>query len=242
MGKTSSKLTCDFGDDAAKCVTVAKGKFQTDADVAGWGVLIAFAAGSFTTLILCLILAVRQYLELFDFFGCCSGRSSRGEKATRKRRDRNLRWVEQVVQDLIISLSDQQIVTGLSLAISIRYSRGCDVSAYHYNIIANLILMTMTTHVSAILVLPEYFDNLLLATLRIVAITLIVVWSGLLFINQQTLNSNPVSFPTAIPELGVSLNPLDTVLGDLVKTTDNFRNAILGSVANGRLKREPMDT
>ncbi|KAF3930999.1 hypothetical protein ABW20_dc0101087 [Dactylellina cionopaga] len=50
------------------------------------------------------------------------------------------------------------------------------------------------------MVLPKYFLVKELAILRLIAISIIITWSGLLFANQDTINGFPFDFPTAIPE------------------------------------------
>ncbi|KAK6358802.1 hypothetical protein TWF730_008121 [Orbilia blumenaviensis] len=206
MGQIQSLRSHCFNEkyNVTKCTpTISPGAFETNPDIAGWGVLIAFAAGAFTTLILCMILVVIHFIRYF-----ASSNSTPGAQIDRHGRhvyvekDKWVRFADNVVQDLVLSLSDQQIVTGLALSIFTLFSQGgCDLSAYHYNIVANLILITICTHVCSIMVLPEYFRNVVLGALRILAIALIVGFSGFLFSNQKTVSALQVTFPTAVPPI-----------------------------------------
>ncbi|KAF3920214.1 hypothetical protein AA313_de0206451 [Arthrobotrys entomopaga] len=62
-----------------------------------------------------------------------------------------------------------------------------------------MLLITMTTHVSALMVIPNYFRNVILVGLRLPATLLVIVFSGLLFVNQENASGLPWAFPTDIP-------------------------------------------
>ena len=55
----------------------------------------------------------------------------------------------------ILSLSDQQLVTGLAVMIA-GFSKYCSISTYHFNIVASLAWFSSTTHLSTLAVLRDY--------------------------------------------------------------------------------------
>lgn len=57
-----------------------------------------------------------------------------------------------------LTLSDQQIVTGLEIFI-IAYSRHCNMSTYHFFIIVALGWFSSTTHLSTLTILNDYFRD-----------------------------------------------------------------------------------
>lgn len=90
---------------------------------------------------------------------------------TRKRRT-------QVLTSFILSLSDQQLVTGLAILITGYYQR-CTISGYHFVLIANLAWFSSTTHLSTLAVLQEYLIRRpVLKTFRVVGMLCLL---GLLF-------------------------------------------------------------
>lgn len=99
-----------------------------------------------------------------------------------------------VVEVLMVSFSDQQVFTGAAYAITLRYVKGCTVSAYHYNIVGNMLLITCATHLMAVTVSRNYWEHRYMGLLRILITALLYLATGLLLSNQ-----NAGAFPTAIP-------------------------------------------
>jgi hypothetical protein len=90
---------------------------------------------------------------------------------TRKRRT-------EVLTSFILSLSDQQLVTGLAILITGYYQR-CTISGYHFTLIANLAWFSSTTHLSTLAVLQEYLIRRpVLKTFRVIGMICLL---GLLF-------------------------------------------------------------
>jgi hypothetical protein len=75
------------------------------------------------------------------------------------RRERRLRPKKRSFSDILETLvqacSDQQIFTGAAYALTLRYWRGCSISAYHYNIVANILLMTCATHLMSVTIVRD---------------------------------------------------------------------------------------
>jgi hypothetical protein len=110
-------------------------------------------------------------------------------------RFRHHQW-RRFFEPLVISFSDQQIVRGLSLSVATLYtSAACTLDAYRYDMICYLILMTIVSHLSAVLVLRSYTSGYkILALLRFGLVGCQIVFAGLVFSSRLT-----PSFPTGIP-------------------------------------------
>ncbi|KAH0840964.1 hypothetical protein FOPE_06436 [Fonsecaea pedrosoi] len=89
------------------------------------------------------ILALRRFLRMGD--------GSNISTATMENRNR-------VLTGFILTLSDQQLVTGLAILIT-GYSQRCEISGYHFVIIANLAWFSSTTHLSTLAILRYYLIN-----------------------------------------------------------------------------------
>lgn len=59
----------------------------------------------------------------------------------------------------LISLSDTQAITSLALLIPLCLDSGCSISAYHYNIVCSLVLMSSAGHIASMVVIHRYFDT-----------------------------------------------------------------------------------
>ena len=99
-----------------------------------------------------------------------------------------------MLQAVVLSFSDQQMVTGLSLVITTRFYVGCSISAYHYDIVCNLVLMSVVTHLCSITFITPYFHHIGLGVARIVLILLTFSFAVYMLAERN----NP-SFPTGKP-------------------------------------------
>jgi hypothetical protein len=101
-----------------------------------------------------------------------------------------------LLEPLVVSFSDQQIIRGLSLSIATLYSSSaCTLDAYRYNILCYLLLMTIISHLSSILVLRSYdTGQILLPCIRFALIFAQIFFVGILFSSRVT-----DGFPTGIP-------------------------------------------
>lgn len=73
-----------------------------------------------------------------------------GAKETNARKNRS-----DALRAFILTLSDQQLVTGLAMMIA-GFSKYCSISMYHFNIVASLAWFSSTTHLSTLAVLRDY--------------------------------------------------------------------------------------
>lgn len=79
-----------------------------------------------------------------------------------------------------------------------RLLQGCSISAYHYNLVANMMLMTCATHLVCVTTARHYWEYPYLASLRVLVTTGVYLVTGLLLSNQ---NVDPSwGFPTEVPE------------------------------------------
>lgn len=101
-----------------------------------------------------------------------------------------------ILEVLILTCSDQQVFTGGAYAITLRYSKACSVSAYHYNVVANILLVTCATHLMAVTVARNYWEHPYVAVLRIAVTTLVYIITGVLLSYQ---GSGSLGFPTEVP-------------------------------------------
>lgn len=99
---------------------------------------------------------------------------------------------------MILACSDQQIFTGGAYAITLRYWRGCDISAYHYNVVSNMLLLSCATHLMSISLCSHYWRYPWISWIRVTIMTGLFIVTGLLLSNQGSLNGSAY-FPTDIP-------------------------------------------
>lgn len=102
------------------------------------------------------------------------------------------------METLVLACSDQQVFTGAAYAITLRYWKGCTISAYHYNIVANMMLLTCATHLMSVTIVRNYWKFPWLAALRVICVTFVFIATGLLMTNQDAVD-NGYTFPTGIP-------------------------------------------
>ena len=62
------------------------------------------------------------------------------------------------LERFILALSDQQLVTGLSVLLA-GYIKHCDISVYSFQITTALAWFSCTTHLATLTVLRQYFNN-----------------------------------------------------------------------------------
>ena len=99
-----------------------------------------------------------------------------------------------MLRAVLVSFSDQQMVTGLSLVIATRWYMGCTISAYHYDIVCDLVLMSVVTHLCSITFIIPYFHHKGLGITRIFLILFTFVMAGLMLSKRSN-----TSFPTGKP-------------------------------------------
>ncbi|KAF2495473.1 hypothetical protein BU16DRAFT_441557, partial [Lophium mytilinum] len=163
------------------------GEFEGDPDIAGVGVFYVFFSIAATALSMSMLYLGLQILK---YLTSCSHR----EKDTISKR---VAWSD-VIEGIILSCSDQQIFTSGAYAITLRYAQGCKISAYHYNIVGNMMLMTCATHLMSVTVVSQYWKHKILAVVRILLVTGLYIATGLLLANQNVAQTP--RWPTNVPK------------------------------------------
>ena len=103
----------------------------------------------------------------------------------RKGRSRRASRIEfKALQRFVLTLSDQQLVTGLAI-FSIGYYRHCTISTYHFFIIVALGWFSHTTHLSSLIILQDHFrksPGLKYTRLLGILATFVLLFIGLLLL------------------------------------------------------------
>ncbi|KAH7141119.1 hypothetical protein EDB81DRAFT_654489 [Dactylonectria macrodidyma] len=186
---------------------IQKGQFQGDADIAGIGIFATFLGVTSFSLTLSFIVVVLGMVKhrIFPFQRCGDDFILLNGIAPPRRKKIKPGFSE-ILQGMVLSCSDAQIFTGAAYALTLRYFRGCVITAYHYNIVANLMLLTCATHLMAITVVRDYWEYLWLAVLRVICMTGVFLVTGLLLSNQNAAMDDV--FPTKIPQHDDTTSPL----------------------------------
>ena len=105
---------------------------------------------------------------------------------TRSQQEKHVQY--EAIQHFVLTLSDQQIVTGLAIFI-IGYSRHCTIFTYHFFIIVALGWFSSTTHLSTLTILNDHFKDAptlrytrllgMLSTFIMLFVGLLVLYTGL---------------------------------------------------------------
>ncbi|KAI1343663.1 hypothetical protein F5Y15DRAFT_172649 [Xylariaceae sp. FL0016] len=196
-----------------------KGEFEGDPDIAGIGILAVFVLVTSFALVCSFVDVGWQAAKTFKW------KRRRSEEEMGK--GRRKRSVSDILETLVLSCSDQQVFTGAAYALTLRYWRGCDISAYHYNIVANMMLLTCATHLMSVTIVRNYWKYPLLAIIRILAISGVFIVTGLLFTNQNA--DQGLKFPTGVPPADTTDSliflPAACFQGGRNTATDTFRDS-----------------
>ncbi|KAK4107903.1 hypothetical protein N656DRAFT_462551 [Canariomyces notabilis] len=191
---TPPNCTVIRSDDGLTAIALGDstpGRFSGDPDIAGIGVLGAFL----TTTVFSLLLSVaNMFWWSIKYVLKPHLRITREEKALKN-------WqisIAGILETLCLTLSDQQVFTGGAYAITLRYAKACSISAYHYNVVANILLVTCATHLMAVTVSKHYWKHPYVGILRIIVTTLVYVITGVLLSNQ---GDGSLGFPTQVPPM-----------------------------------------
>ncbi|KAI1858808.1 uncharacterized protein JN550_012462 [Neoarthrinium moseri] len=173
-----------------------RGTFEADPDIAGIGILGVFLG------VTCFAL----FISLLDIFW--QSAKSLGWKQTLPREQRvGKTSFTDILETVVLACSDQQVFTGAAYALTLRYWRGCTISAYHYNVVANMMLLTCATHLMSVTIVRNYWKYPWLAFLRVICISGVFLVTGLLMVNQNAADGK-IKFPTGLP----AANETDSLL------------------------------
>ncbi|KAI0834023.1 hypothetical protein F5Y06DRAFT_301058 [Hypoxylon sp. FL0890] len=171
-----------------------RGQFPGDPDIAGIGILGVFVAVTSFAIAAGLL---SLFWQLAKTWGWKTTYTEK-KKAERHRRTS----FSDILETLILACSDQQVFTGAAYALTLQFGKGCSISAYHYNIVANMMLLTCATHLISVTIVRNYWKFPWLALLRIACITFVFIATGLLMTNQNANSDMP--FPTGVPDANVT--------------------------------------
>ncbi|KAI1407344.1 hypothetical protein F5Y13DRAFT_183469 [Hypoxylon sp. FL1857] len=179
----------DVGAPFTSIGNYTRRQFPGDPDVAGIGILGVFVAVTSFAIAAGLL---SLFWQLAKTWGCKTTYTER-QKAERQKRTS----FSDILETLILACSDQQVFTGAAYALTLKFEKGCSISAYHYNIVANMMLLTCATHLISVTIVRTYWAYPTLALLRIACVTFVFIATGLLMTNQNGDSDRP--FPTGIP-------------------------------------------
>ncbi|KAK0640734.1 hypothetical protein B0T16DRAFT_201730 [Cercophora newfieldiana] len=177
----------------------ARGEYPPNQDIAGVGVLGTFLAVSVFSLLCSVISTIWWWSK--NVFGWKS-RMPREEKAAVRATKFSFGGF---LEAIVITCSDQQIFTGCAYAVTLRWYTGCEISAYHYNIVADMLLVTCATHLTAVTVSRNYWENPWPSGIRIILTGLLYIVTGILLSNA---GAESLSFPTMVPPDSATYDPV----------------------------------
>ena len=132
--------------DAPNCTMPMHGSvpFPGDPDIAGIGVIIAFVLTSWLSFACVFIPCLAHYI--FSLI-----------RPNDPRRDLELSFPK-TFQNLVLSLSDSQLVSGAAIII-VGFIRHCTMDQYHFYIVSLLAQLSFTTHQSTFIVIRDYLHS-----------------------------------------------------------------------------------
>ncbi|KAK4206079.1 hypothetical protein QBC37DRAFT_445190 [Rhypophila decipiens] len=167
-----------------------RGEIPADPDIAGIGVVSSFLATTSFALLLSII-------SVFWSIGKrCWGRDYGKTPQKKRKRQFNLHLSE-FCEELVLTCTDTQIFTGGAYAITLRYYKGCSITAYHYDIVANLMLLTCATHLMSVTIVRNYWKYPWLGIVRVLLCTGVFIVTGILLANQNS--TDLFKFPSYTP-------------------------------------------
>lgn len=110
-----------------------------------------------------------------------------------------------ILEAFLLGLSDTQLVTGLALMIVTEFNMTCSISAYHYDLVCDMVLMSLIVHLCSMTVIEHYFDVWYLASVRILLIGGNFILGCLLFIHRA-YKDFPVGLPSQSPAQQEGIN------------------------------------
>lgn len=94
----------------------------------------------------------------------------------------------------IIVLSDTQALTSIALLVTANFFVGCTISAYHYDLVCSLVLMSSASYIVALAVMHKYFDfekhqywQYTRSVMRIPMVATAFILSFILFLHRPTV-------------------------------------------------------
>lgn len=113
-------------------------------------------------------------------------------------RTRYYRRIAHTIEQLLHTLSDQQLTTGFALIFALS-EQACTISAYHYDLVCAMLLMSFVTHLNTLVSIPTFIHKgKLLALYRCAALITQIVLISMIFSAR-----NRAAFPTRPSSLAI---------------------------------------
>jgi hypothetical protein len=136
------------------------------------------------------------------------------------------------IESLMHSLGDQQLIAGIALLLVVNH-QACQISAYHYNLVCTMLLMSIITHLNTLINIPDFlYKGKTVATYRLIGIFAQFVLSGIVLSarNTSTFPSQPSSLAIMPAACFENMNATqDLGFSDFVGFA---QNVTMGSAAN----------
>lgn len=117
-----------------------------------------------------------------------------------QRRSARTTWAD-IIEGIILSCSDQQLFTSGAYALCLRYSQGCSVSVYHYNIVSSSLLVTCATHLMSVTIVSKYWKHKLVACFRVLLTIALYMVTAVLLANTNT--DDEIAWPVNPPDKNI---------------------------------------
>ncbi|KAH8899080.1 hypothetical protein GQ53DRAFT_817283 [Thozetella sp. PMI_491] len=154
---------CDAQQPGAQCYCICP-ELLADPDVAGIGVIIAFIASAGLTIIataVCLLFSRTNkepggtYNSIDRFF-----RDQLCDPLQKLHGERRCKLIAYTAYDVVLSLSDTQLVTGIAMLIAalIRLAKGL-ITVYHFSIVTDLVWLASSTHGLSLMVVRSFDES-----------------------------------------------------------------------------------
>ncbi|KAL9073790.1 MAG: hypothetical protein Q9157_004615 [Trypethelium eluteriae] len=182
-----------------KCKSASQ-QWPADPDIAGIGVIAAFCATSVITLIAVIIGYFCGWIQDEQNGGLLNELDFRVIRVIESISGRNVRnsqmnkgpWRD-ALERFVLSLSDQQLVTGISILL-LGYIQHCSMSSFHFIVIVTLAWFSSTTHLSTLSVLYHHLNKY--PTLKYIRIFGMLILYVMLMVGLLVLYA---SYPFQVP-------------------------------------------
>ncbi|KAI9771249.1 MAG: hypothetical protein M1839_002833 [Geoglossum umbratile] len=227
------------------------GEFQANPDVAGIGVIYAFFSIACLALITSGIYLILQLTGYMEYTGLRQPKETVDDEDANNDKGKGrpfyrTSWAE-IFEATILSCSDQQVFTSGAYALTLGYAQGCKISAYHYNIVANMMLITCATHLMSVTVVSQYWKHKLVAILRTLLTSGLYMVTGILLSNQgadkwpsfipkeKSDNLTALVIPAMCFQSG-KMAAVSSAVHDTVGKGANIRHVIVDSTPNNHIQ------
>jgi hypothetical protein len=136
------------------------------------------------------------------------------------------------IESLLHHMSDQQLVAGISLLLAVNV-QACQISAYHFNLVCTMLLLSAITHVNTMISIPDFITKgKTVATYRLIAIFAQLILSGIVLASRltKTFPSKPSSLAIMPAACFENVNATDGL--GFSSFVDFAQNVTTGSTAN----------